>query len=125
MTNDTMTDVERVARALANSTGSGVCADDPVITPDSQPDTVPYWTEFVGQAETAIAALQSAAPVEDDVREALENLDLAEELIQEAKDADGPKGGFVTDHLDAAEMRLREVRALIERLSSTGGQGNG
>jgi hypothetical protein len=40
-------------------------------------------------------------------------LDQACELIQEAKGADGPDGGFVTDHLDAAENWLDKVRAAL------------
>ncbi len=44
------------------------------------------------------------------MNEITEALDMAVELIQEAKGADGPNGGFVTDHLDAAEGWLDKVR---------------
>lgn len=48
----------------------------------------------------------------------VEALDMAVELIQEAKGAEGPNGGFVTNHLDAAESHLDRVRIA---LASTAG----
>ena len=45
-------------------------------------------------------------------------LETARELIQEAKGADGPNGGFVTDHLDAAENWLDRVETELTALRS-------
>lgn len=56
-------------------------------------------------------------------------IETARELIQEAKGADGPNGGFVTDHLDAAEHWLdrvgAELTALRERLAVLAGEARG
>lgn len=46
--------------------------------------------------------------------EALQNLQMARDLIQEAKGVDGPNGGFITDHLDAAENWLDKVENYIK-----------
>ena len=43
----------------------------------------------------------------------VEDLDLALWLIQEAKGAEGPNGGFVTNHLDAAENHIESVRTAL------------
>lgn len=54
------------------------------------------------------------------MREWVADLDMACELIQEAKGADGPKGGFVTDHLDDAENWLDKVRDAIAAILGRG-----
>ncbi|MDY6949857.1 MAG: hypothetical protein SXG53_29640 [Pseudomonadota bacterium] len=62
------------------------------------------------------ASLNAASP---DVAGLVEALELAMGLMQEAKGVDGPKGGFVTDHLDAAEGHVEDVAAALRQL---GGQ---
>jgi len=63
---------EKVARAIC-STLSSSGPDDMVITPDSQPDAVPYWTEFTDYADAALAAMlaELETPSEELVRIAL------------------------------------------------------
>ena len=52
------------------------------------------------------------------VGELQEDFDLAHALIQEAKGAaDGPEGGLVTNHLDAAEGHLDTIEAHLAALS--------
>lgn len=52
------------------------------------------------------------------VGELREDFDLAHALIQEAKGAaDGPEGGLVTNHLDAAEGHLDTIEAHLAALS--------
>lgn len=45
--------------------------------------------------------------------ELVEALDMARDLIQEAKGADGPNGGFITDHLDAAQNWIDSALAAL------------
>ena len=47
-----------------------------------------------------------------------DDLNIAIELIQEAKGYEGPKGGPITDHLDAAEGRIDRVLAQFEKETS-------
>ena len=47
-----------------------------------------------------------------------DDLNIAIELIQEAKGYEGPKGGPITDHLDAAEGRIDRVLAQFEKENS-------
>jgi hypothetical protein len=54
-----------------------------------------------------------------DTNDAVEALGMARQLIQEAKGADGPEGGFVTDSLDAAENWLDTVEAALSRPTQT------
>jgi hypothetical protein len=49
-------------------------------------------------------------------REEVENLDMAIDLIQEAKGYEGCNGGPITDHLDAAEGWLDKTRACLAEL---------
>lgn len=65
-----------------------------------------------GNAETVaiVTELLSARRATADVTEAMA---MVRDLIQEAKGAEGPKGGFVTDHLDAAETWLDKVDAAL------------
>lgn len=51
--------------------------------------------------------------MQTDKRELVGDLEMARELIQEAKGADGPNGGFVTDHLDAAENWIIRVQEAL------------
>lgn len=55
------------------------------------------------------------APAEAIREEMLSDLDMARELIQEAKGHEGPNGGFVTDHLDFAEHWLDRVEAALRQ----------
>ena len=74
-----------------------------------------------GESEDAVAAcLVERAPKADSalVGELREDFDLAHALIQEAKGAaDGPEGGLVTNHLDAAEGHLDTIEAHLAALS--------
>ena len=74
-----------------------------------------------GESEDAVAAcLVERAPKADNalVGELREDFDLAHALIQEAKGAaDGPEGGLVTNHLDAAEGHLDTIEAHLAALS--------
>lgn len=93
-------------------------------TPDERFDTLEEAKAFAEQYYrnrvlelldlSALASQTQEAPSSDVV----EALDMAVELIQEAKGAEGPNGGFVTNHLDAAEGHLNKVRAA---LASTAG----
>lgn len=107
MTYDKMTNVERVARALREVEWGQVSSWDDTDESDRE-----YWRK---SATAAIAALQSAAPVEDDVRE--EVLQLLKAMP--VSDAVGLCGWSTW------EKARDGLLALIERLSSTGGQGNG
>lgn len=55
-------------------------------------------------ANTVALAIEALQPTR-----ALEELQMARDLMQEAKGIEGPKGGSVTDHLDAAENWLDRV----------------
>lgn len=48
------------------------------------------------------------------LRSVLGNLDMALDLICEAKGAEGPGGGFVTDHLDSAEGWINQAIAALK-----------
>jgi hypothetical protein len=56
-----------------------------------------------------------------DTNDAVEALGMARQLIQEAKGADGPEGGFVTDSLDAAENWLDTVEAALSHTNTSEG----
>jgi hypothetical protein len=58
----------------------------------------------------AIAAWNTRLSPGEGVAEAL---DMTRDLIQEAKGAEGPNGGFVTDHLDAAEGWLDKIETAL------------
>ena len=68
-----------------------------------------------------IATDALAAQPRDDVREALEALEMCQDLIQEAKGHEGPQGGFVTNHLDNAENWLGKARDFLAALSTDSG----
>jgi hypothetical protein len=75
---------------------------------------------FVPQRRWANAkAMQDAwntrAPVAGKASELADELEMALELIQEAKGADGPNGGFVTNHLDSAEHWIGKVQDVLRR----------
>jgi hypothetical protein len=57
----------------------------------------------------AKSATAASPPVSEELSEAF---DMAHALIQEAKGVEGPGGGFVTDHLDAAENWLDKAEAI-------------
>jgi len=63
----------------------------------------PETTYFVANEQSATSA---------EVERIWEAFEQAHALIQEAKGADGPDGGFVTDHLDFAENWLDKAEAL-------------
>ena len=46
------------------------------------------------------------------------DLDMAVDLIQEAKGYEGPSGGPVTDHLDAAETHIDRVLTAFQQENS-------
>lgn len=62
--------------------------------------------------------LDAAVALTRPLGEGEEALDMARSLIQEAKGAEGPNGGFVTNHLDAAEGWLDKVEAALRSTPS-------
>lgn len=76
------------------------------IGPPSADLAVSFRTDDLHSILTEISARRATA----DVTEAMA---MVRDLIQEAKGAEGPKGGFVTDHLDAAETWLDKVDAAL------------
>ncbi len=82
------------------------------------------WCETCGEAVSEILCPKCAKwwndnpPPLGDNAGATEDLDTALDLIAEAKGADGPNGGFVTDHLDFAEHWIRKASASILALEA-------
>jgi len=82
----------------------------------------------VARAKFIIAAcnaiLSRTSVTNEEVLSVLEDLDLAEGLIAEAKGIHDPNGGgYATDHLDAADGCIARVRDLLTRLQSKRGEG--
>ena len=50
------------------------------------------------------------------VSDIADHFNLLRGLIQEAKGVEGPGGGFVTDHLDAAEWHVDEIEKAISQI---------
>jgi len=95
MTQETLQ--EAVARAIAEIEGF-----DPAM------DCIEGWYET---ADAAIATMFERLRTD---------LDMAVDLIQEAKGYEGPSGGPVTDHLDAAETHIDRVLTAFQQENSDG-----
>ena len=90
----------------------------------SESDIDEMWTGYLLEAEAALSLMQPEIDrrVAEERAKLLErlrdDLNIAIELIQEAKGYEGPKGGPITDHLDAAEGRIDRVLAQFEKENS-------
>ncbi len=109
-----MTDMrEAVARALAKHDRIEICSDASYALSSYGPKADAALSLMQPEIDRRVA--EERAKLLERLRD---DLNIAIELIQEAKGYEGPKGGPITDHLDAAEGRIDRVLAQFEKETS-------